>query len=249
VCPEEGPSPALGYGGSKNILAVSELPGGLCPLLLSSGLSVPELQSPKPMRGPLLDFRAVALEDGVGLSELLGFSPVSPEFSGGSASSSVIPDLVSLASQPEPNSGFALSVLGMETNLAVVDSSMHAEGELVVEAGSHPSDLLVAPDSSPLISSLVSGPLSHKSSSGLRVGNGLDIVPVSEEEEVFCRGIPSKQKGSKELFSVVAQSVLSSVFVEGGVGDEVKGLGPISILPLAVEMDSRIAVRLCLLDG
>jgi hypothetical protein len=71
----------------------------------------------------------------------------------------------------------------------------------------------------------------------LRVGNGLDIVPVSEEEEVFCGGIPSKQEGSKELFSVVAQSVLSSVFVEGGVGDEVEGLGPISVLPLAVEMD------------
>jgi hypothetical protein len=85
---------------------------------------------------------------------------------------------------------------------------------------------------------LVSGPLSHKPSAGLRVGKGLDIVPVSEEEEVFCGGSPSKQEGSKELLSVGAQSVLSSVFEEGGVGDEVEGLGPISVLPfLAVEMD------------
>jgi hypothetical protein len=49
----------------------------------------------------------------------------------------------------------------------------------LVGAGSHPSDLLVASDSSPSISSLVSGPLSHKSSSGLRVRNELDIVPIS----------------------------------------------------------------------
>jgi hypothetical protein len=71
----------------------------------------------------------------------------------------------------------------------------------------------------------------------LRVGKGLDIVPVSEEEEVFCGGSPSMQEGSKELLSVGAQSVLSSVFEEGGVGDGVEGLGPISVLPLAVEMD------------
>jgi len=50
-------------------------------------------------------------------------------------------------------------------------------------------------------------------------------------------GIPSKQEGSKELSSFVAQSVFRSDIVEGGVGDEVEGLGPLSVLPLAVEMD------------
>jgi hypothetical protein len=54
----------------------------------------------------------------------------------------------------------------------------------------------------------------------------------------YKRNCPNIQfKNEKELFSVVAQSVLSSVFVEGGVGDEVESLGLISVLPLAVEME------------
>jgi hypothetical protein len=68
---------------------------------------------------------------------------------------------ISLASQPEPNFGFAPSVLGMETNLAVVDSSMHAEGELVVGSGSHPSDLVVASDSQFFRWFLAPYPISH----------------------------------------------------------------------------------------
>jgi hypothetical protein len=156
VCPEEGPSMALGCGGSEIISAVSELPGGLCPLSLPSSLSAPELQPPRPMRGTLLDFGAVVLKDGVGSSELLGFSSVSPEISDRSVSAS-------LASQPEPNSGFAPSVLGMETNLAVIDSSMHAEGELVVGSDPHPSDLVVASDSAPSVFRwfLAPYPISH----------------------------------------------------------------------------------------
>jgi hypothetical protein len=39
------------------------------------------------------------------------------------------------------------------------------------------------------------------------------------------------------MSSFGAQSVLRSAIVEGGVGDEVEGLGPLSILPLAVELD------------
>jgi len=106
VCPKVGPLLTSGYGGSEKLLAVSKFSGGSYSMSLSSGLSVPELRSPKPVRGPRLDFGAAVLEDGVGSSELLGFSPVSPEIFGGSASSTVVPDLASLAPQPEPNLGF-----------------------------------------------------------------------------------------------------------------------------------------------
>jgi hypothetical protein len=237
VFSEVGPSSALGYGGSEKLPAVSELSDGSCPMLSSSGLSVPENQSFKPVRGPRSNYGAAALEDGLGSSELLGTSAVIPEISGGSASSTGIPELASLASQLEPNSGIVPSVLGLETNLALVDSPLHVEGALVVRAGSDPSDTLVALDFSPSVSSLVSGPFSHKPSAGLRFRNGLDFVSISEDEGVFSVGIPSKQEGSKELSSFVAQSVFRSDIVEGGVGDEVEGLGPLSVLPLAVEMD------------
>jgi len=43
--------------------------------------------------------------------------------------------------------------------------------------------------------------------------------------------------GSKELSSFVVQSDFRSDNVEGGVGDEVEGLGPLSVMPLVVEMD------------
>jgi hypothetical protein len=234
---EVGPLPALGYGGSEKLPAVSELSGGSCPMSLSFGLSVPEHQSFRPVRGPRPDYGAATLEDGLGSSELLGTSPVIPKISDGSASSTGIPELASLASQPEPNSGIVPSVLGLETNLTLVDSLLHVEVELVVGAGSDPSDTLVASDFSPSVSSLVSGPFSHKPSTGLRFRNGLDFVSISEEEGVFSVGIPSKQESSMELSSFVAQSVFRSDIVEGGVGDEVEGLGPLSILPLAVEMD------------
>jgi len=82
---------------------------------------------------------------------------------------------------------------------------------------------------------LVSG-LSRKSCSGLGCRNGLDIVSIPEGG-VFSGGFPCKQEGSKEMSSFGAQSVLRSAIVEGGVGDEVEGLGPLSILPLAVELD------------
>jgi len=42
---------------------------------------------------------------------------------------------------------------------------------------------LVASDSSPSISSLVSGPFSHKLFSGLGFRNGLDFVSIPEEKE------------------------------------------------------------------
>jgi hypothetical protein len=41
----------------------------------------------------------------------------------------------------------------------------------------------------------------------------------------------------KELSSFVVQSEFSYEIVEGGVGDEVEGLGPLFVMPLAVEMD------------
>jgi len=87
VFSEVGPSSALGYGGSEKLPAVSELSGGSCPMLSSFGLSVPENQSFKPVRGPRSNYGAAALEDGLGSSELLGTSAVIPEISGGSASS------------------------------------------------------------------------------------------------------------------------------------------------------------------
>jgi len=97
---------------------------------LSSSLSGPELRSPKPVRGPRLDYRAAVMEDGVGSSKLLGFSLVSPEISSGSDSSTVSPVLDSLAPQPEPFSGISLSVLGLETNLVSGVSPVHVEDAL-----------------------------------------------------------------------------------------------------------------------
>jgi hypothetical protein len=91
VCPEVGPSPTSGYGGSEKLPAVSEFSSGSYSMSLSSGLFGPELRSPKPVRGPRLDYGAAVLEDGVGSSELLGFSLVSPEISGGLDSSTVSP--------------------------------------------------------------------------------------------------------------------------------------------------------------
>jgi len=179
VCPEVGPSPTSGYGGSEKLPAVSEFSGGSCSMSLSSGLSGPELRSPKPVRGPRLDYGTAVLEDGVGLPELLGFSPVSPEISGGSDSSTVIPVLASLAPRPEPNSGISLSVLGLETNLVSGVSPVHVEDALGVGAGSNPPVSLVVSEFSPSFSPLVSG-LSRKSCSGLGCRNGLDIVSISE---------------------------------------------------------------------
>jgi hypothetical protein len=235
VCPEVGPSPTSGYGGSEKLQAVSEFSGGSYSMSLSSGLSGPELRSPKPVRGPRLDYGAAVLEDGVGSPELLGFSPVSPEIFGGSDSSIVIPVLASLAPRPEPNSGISLSVLGLVTNLVLGVSPVHVEDALGVGAGSNPPISLVVSEFSPSISPLVSGP-SLKSCSGLGCRYGLDIVSIPEEG-VFSGGIPCKQEGSKEMSSFGAQSVLRSAMVEGGEGDEVEGLGPLSILPLAVELD------------
>jgi hypothetical protein len=234
VRPDVGPSSASDYGGSEKVPAVSELSGGVCPSSFSSVPSVSEIQSPIPGRDPLPDFGTTAQEVGVGSHGSMAFSPVSPGPFVGSASSSDIPDLASLAFQPELIIGFAQSVPSLETNLAVVESSMHVYGEQAVGAGIDHSDTLVATVFSPSNSTLVSDPFPHKSSA-LRVRKGLDMVSVLEVEGAFSGGIPSKQEGSNEL--VVAQSALSSVLVEGGVGDEVEGLGPISVLPLAVEMD------------
>jgi len=44
-------------------------------------------------------------------------------------------------------------------------------------------------------------------------------------------------EGLKELSSVVVRSDFSSEIVEGGVADELEGIGPISVMPLAMEMD------------
>jgi hypothetical protein len=118
---------------------------------------------------------------------MMGTFPVIPEVSSGSSSSTVVPELVGLVSQLEPSSRVVSSILGLEANLtnsvALVDSSMNIEGALVVWAGSDPSDTLVESDSSPSVSSLVSGPFSHKLFSGLGFRNGLDFVSIPEEKE------------------------------------------------------------------
>jgi hypothetical protein len=49
--------------------------------------------------------------------------------------------------------------------------------------------------------------------------------------------IPRELEGLKEVSSAVIQSGLSSEIVEGRVGDELEGMGLISVMPLAVEMD------------
>jgi hypothetical protein len=126
------------------------------------------------------------------------------------------------------------SVLGLEgpeSNLAMVDSPMKAEDALVVRDGSDPSDTLVVSVFSPSAPSLISGPL------GLRSRNGLVSVPISEGEGVSSAGVPREQEGSKDLSLFSFQSVFRAVNMEGGVGDEGEGLGPLSVLPLAVELD------------
>jgi hypothetical protein len=108
---------------------------------------------------------------------------------------------------------------------------MNAEGALVVGAG---SDTLVVSDFSPS-APLVSDPF------GSMPRNGLVSVSISEGEGVSSVGIPREQEGSKELSSSFFHSDFRSVNVEGGVGDEVEGLGPLSVLPLAVELDKDFA--------
>jgi len=159
----------------------------------------------------------------VGSSVRMGSFPVTPEGSGGlfsSFSSTGVKDLVSSV----------LGLEGPESNLAVVDSPMKAEDALVVRDGSDPSDTLVVSVFSPS-APLISGPL------GLRSRNGLVSVPISEGVGVSSAGVPREQEGSKDLSLFSFQSVFRSVNVEGGVGDEGEGLGPLSVLPLAVELD------------
>jgi hypothetical protein len=48
---------------------------------------------------------------------------------------------------------------------------------------------------------------------------------------------PRELEGLKEVSSVVIRSGFNSEIVEGGVGDELEGIGLISVMPLAVEMD------------
>jgi hypothetical protein len=154
---------------------------------LTSGLSASENRSSNPVQGPRPDYVAAAMEDEVGPSVMMGTFPVIPKLFGGSSSSTVVHELASLVSQPEPN---VSSVLGLEANLALVDSPMNTESALVVGAGSDPSDTLVASDFSPSVSSLVSGPFSHKLFTGLRSRNGLDFVSISEGEGVSSVGFP-----------------------------------------------------------
>jgi hypothetical protein len=56
-----------------------------------------------------------------------------------------------------------------------------------------------------------------------------------EEFSYACN--PRELEDSKELSSVVVQSEFSYEIVDGGVGDDLEGIGPISVMPLAVEMD------------
>jgi hypothetical protein len=56
-----------------------------------------------------------------------------------------------------------------------------------------------------------------------------------EESSHAC--ISREPEGLKEMSSDVIQSGFSSEIVEGGGGDDVEGIGPISVIPLAVEMD------------
>jgi hypothetical protein len=108
---EVGSSRALDYGGLEKPPAVSELSGGSCPLSLTSGFSALENQSSRLVQGPLPEYVAVAMEDGVGPSEMMGTFPAIPEVFGGSFSSTIVPELASLVSQPEPSSGVVSSVL------------------------------------------------------------------------------------------------------------------------------------------
>jgi hypothetical protein len=167
--PVVGPSSTLDCDGSEISPAVSEPPGGSCPML-TAGLSVSEKQLSSPVQGPWPDSVAAAREDGAGPSVRMGSSPVTPEGSGG---------LFSNAVQPEP----FLGLEGPEANLAVVDSPLKAVDALGVGAVSDPSDSLVISDLSPS-PSLVSGPL------GLRSRNWLVSVLISEGDGVSSVGIP-----------------------------------------------------------
>lgn len=107
------------------------------------------------MRGPRLENVVVAMEEEVGLSEMMGIIPAILEVFGGSSSSTVAPAPTSLVSQLEPSFGVVSSVLGLEAKLtdsvALVETPMNTQGVLVVWAGSDPSDTLVALDSSPFV--------------------------------------------------------------------------------------------------
>ncbi len=69
---------------------------------LTSGLSALENQSSRPVQGPRPDYVAAAMEDEVGPSVMMGTFPVIPKLFGGSSSSTVVHELASLVSQPEP---------------------------------------------------------------------------------------------------------------------------------------------------
>jgi hypothetical protein len=70
-------------------------------------------------------------------------------------------------------------------------------------------------------------------------------LQYGKKKEVGCiggegfssAGFSRKLEGSLELSSYVVQSECRSEIVEGGVGEEVEGFGPFSIMPLAVELD------------
>jgi len=70
----------------------------------------------------------------------------------------------------------------------------------------------------------------------LKLGGRKGVGCIGGEEFSYACN-PREPKGLKELSSVVVRSESSSEIVEGGVGDELEGIGPISVMPLAVEMD------------
>jgi len=153
----------------------------------------------------------------VGPTEMMGIILAIPEVSGGSSSSTDVPAPASLVSQPEPSSGVVSSILGLEAKLTdlvtLVETLMNTEGALVVWAGSSPSDTLVASDSSPSVSSLVSGPFTHNffffSNLGFR--NGLDFVSTPKEEPSPLSCCPSeKVKGfsGKESLELLLKMAL-----------------------------------------
>jgi hypothetical protein len=66
---------------------------------------------------------------------------------------------------------------------------------------------------------------------GRKGAGGLGV----EEASHVC--IPRELEGLKEGSCAIIQSGLSSEIVEGGEGDDLEGMDPISVVPLAVEMD------------
>jgi hypothetical protein len=56
-------------------------------------------------------------------------------------------------------------------------------------------------------------------------------------EGFSSEGTPRELEAPKELSSFVVQTEPCSEVVEGGVGDELEGFGPLSFMPLAVQMD------------